>query len=36
MKNPKSKYYQYYQINPNFKIPKSELGFGILDLFGIW
>jgi len=26
MKNPKSKYYQYYQINPKFQIQK----------FGIW
>jgi len=35
MKNPKSKYYKYYKINPNFKIQK--FGFGILNLFGsIW
>jgi len=43
LKNPKFKYYQYYQIppkadpplaeNPNFQIPK--FGFGILDLFWI-
>ena len=44
MKNPKFKYYPYYQTNPNFKIPKIlfwiwDLGF-IGDLvvlgFGIY
>jgi len=41
-RNPNIKYYQYYQINPNFKIQNLKIwiwDFGfILDLvvFGFW
>jgi len=38
--NPNFQYYQYYQINPNFKIQKDlilDLGFWIYFGFGnIW